>query len=113
QADILPRAKYIEAEPPVAVDDGKGLPRIGRLIERRHLHRPRGEISERGMERHDDDDHDASKIAERDARFSHVVSNSCLPHGYCRNGTSPRKFPKGFVKRPYLQVIEAQTPTPA
>ena len=72
QADILPGAKQVEREPPMAVDDGDGLPEVGRIIEAVRARRQRRQIGKDGMERQDNDDHNRTQVAQGNAGSGHV-----------------------------------------
>src|SRR5882757_2111544 len=71
QKDVLPGAVQVEAQPPLAVDDREGAPKIWRCIERKRLGRQKSQIREDRMERQDEEDDKSAQIVERQARPRH------------------------------------------
>ncbi len=65
QADVLPCAEYVEAEPTITIDDREGPPQIWRLVERVRGRRRGTEIGQGGVEHQNDQGNDSAQIIER------------------------------------------------
>jgi hypothetical protein len=64
ETDVLPRAEQVEGQETPAVDDGKGLPFVGRLVEGEGSGGKEVQIGEHGVERQHDQDHQRPQIAD-------------------------------------------------
>ena len=63
QVEKLKRAKQVEAEPPLAIDDRHRPPRVGREIKGRRLSRLVYDVSGKAMERQDQENGETAQIS--------------------------------------------------
>ena len=75
QIHVLKRAENVEPEPPLAIDDGEGVPSKRRIVEGKWRIGQRPEIGQHGMEREHDQNDECTKVAECQTSCRHCAAD--------------------------------------